>query len=128
MRRFSSFIALLLLALWLPTTQHCMLEAAEFVQKSCHEQGAASDQKCAADECATLESAQYRLASTFIQVVAPEWHDCLCLLCLKAPEFQSDASIRSALTASEYPRDWVPTWHFVRRAAPPSRAPTSLCA
>ena len=127
MRRLSSLLCFLLLAVWLPATEHCALEAAGVLAQICPEGCAAnSDAKVG---CDTLEEGQYRLADTTLKAPAPDLFACMCQICLW--QIQSDMTRELVLQSApplERPQDWITTWNFVRRAAPPSRAPTTLVA
>ena len=70
-----------------------------------------------------------KLSGDTLKVPAPDLFVCVCQLCLH--QIQLDATrelVPSSAALYARPRDWVPSWQFVRRAAPPSRAPTLLCA
>jgi len=131
MRRFFPLLALLLLGLWFTASQHCALEAVGLLPDSCHDETqSAAGQTCADDSCAALESARYHAAVAQIAVPAPTVHEGLGLIGA-ALAWRCAADERApapATTETAHPRDWVPIWHFVRRAAPPSRAPTWLVA
>lgn len=128
MRDLWRIVSVLLLALWLPAGEHCALEAAGFIAKTCADDGGPADDSCASDGCASLESAPFRSSQHVVQVAPPAADDCLCLisLSLAAPEWEPEPGPSTAVL--DRPQDWVPIWHFVRRAAPPSRAPTALLA
>jgi hypothetical protein len=126
-RRFLPFLSLLLLATWLPASEHCALEAAGIFAETCSD-GCAS--ACAEkDGCDLVENGQYKPSGEILKVPAPDLFVCGCHSCLL--RIQLNAARERVLPSGalvERPRDWVPTWQFVRRAAPPSRAPTPLCA
>ncbi len=127
MRRLLPFLSLLLLATWLPATEHCALEAAGVLSNTCSD--GCSDKPGQADGCDTVENGAYKLSGDTLKVPAPDLFACVCHLCLH--QIQSDATcelVPAFGALHERPRDWVPSWQFVRRAAPPSRAPTLLCA
>lgn len=127
MRRVRQFIALLLLAVWLPVTQHCGLEAAGLVSTCCDDDGCSSGQSCSKDDCVALESGLIRSTNGSVQVPAPV--ECACRDCL-AFAAVALAPAREVLPPDRVyqPDDWVPIWSFVRRTAPPSRAPALLLA
>lgn len=122
-------IAIVLLALWLPTTQHCGLEAAELIaaeiphgaEAKCCEMG---DSPCTHDGCNVVESSLIKSSSDPLKVPTPSLAACACLLCLQLVPPVVAAEPIFAVTASESPEHWVPVWQFVRRAAPPVRAPS----
>ncbi len=127
MRRLLPLFSLLLLATWLPATEHCTLEAAGFLIETCPD--SCSNTPGEKDGCDTVENGAYKLSGDTLKVPAPDLFVCLCQLCLH--QIQLDATRELVLPSAalyERPRDWVPSWQFVRRAAPPSRAPTLLCA
>jgi hypothetical protein len=128
MQRLWRILSLTLLVLWLPATEHCALEAAGVITPECHVDGKASGQSCRTDTCGVLESAHYRGSLNHAQVVPPVVQDSLPLICLAIATAAKSAAQMSETPAPDKPRDWVPVWHFVRRAAPPSRAPTPCCA
>lgn len=127
MRRLSTFLALMLVAIWLPVTQHCGLEGAGLIARQC-----ASDctsGRTGADDCCAVEKAQCKLGNDTIKVPAPEILSSVpllnvCLISLTAKVGTADLPVDSF----ERPQNWIPSWQFTRRAAPPSRAPTSLFA
>lgn len=127
MRRLTSLLCFLLLAVWLPATEHCALEAAGVLAQTCPEGCAAnSDAKIG---CDTVEEGQYRSVDSTLKVPAPDLFVCVCQICLW--QMQADATRELAVQSVpplERPQDWITTWSFVRRAAPPSRAPTTLVA
>jgi hypothetical protein len=127
MRRLLPLLSLLLLAMWLPATEHCALEAAGLIKETCPE-GCASTTE-AKDGCDSVENGAYKLSGDALKIPAPYLFVCACHFCLV--QIQLDAT-RELVPPSgalfERPHDWVSSWQFVRRAAPPSRAPTLLCA
>jgi len=127
--RFRPLIALVLLTLWLPITQHCGLEAAGLIEAEaahadsscCHE---VSD-PCTHDGCAVVESGFTKPALAALKV-APPAEVCADLLGLPLwTPVPADAPALSVVSPDR-PLDWVPARHFVRRAAPLSRAPSTL--
>ncbi|MBK8857490.1 MAG: hypothetical protein IPN11_07305 [Opitutaceae bacterium] len=130
MKRLFQSVALLLLALWLPATLHCDLEAAELWVEHAEDHAAVSDSCCQAglgctqDGCDTLEGSAVKSSGTFARAPLPAPFVCCCLICLPPAE---PASLLAAVPiqyrlAPEL--DWVPIVHFARRAAPLSRAPS----
>lgn len=125
--RVRPFVALLLLALWLPATQHCDLEAAGLLagHDECHSgqdcAGGHQDDPCAADVCALVEDAAYKSTFAAITVAAPTALTCLCCLHEITP-----ATVLISLVSPERtdaPPELAPTWCFVTRTALPARAP-----
>ena len=129
-KRLFQSVALLMLALWLPATLHCDLEAAELWVEHAEDHAAVSDSCCQAglgctqDGCDTLEGSAVKSSNTFARAPLPAPFVCCCLICLPPAE---PASLVAAVpiqyrVAPEL--DWVPIVHFARRAAPLSRAPS----
>jgi len=129
-KRLFQSAALLLLALWLPATLHCDLEAAElWVEHDDHAADSccqASGQGCAKDTCDTLEGSAVRTSDTFTRAPLPVPFVCLCLIDILPVEAESLVSPVPIQTRMEQALAWVPSVHFARRAAPLSRAPSSL--
>lgn len=128
-RRRYQFIALLLLAVWLPVTQHCGLEAAGLLGGTVQCTDCLPGQPCPKDDCGTIESGQFKSTPDVVCVPAPMLSVLACLHCLYAANAAAvDLAVVTHRRLAETPRDWVPCWHFVRRTSPPSRAPSLLCA
>lgn len=126
---FRRIVAIVFLALWLPVTQHCCLEAAGLLAETqnpapttCCETG----NWCSHDVCSAVESGVIKDGRTAFKVLPPDFSPCLCLLCLRLslPDLLDESVL--LVSAPEHPLDWVPTWQFVRRAAPLARAPSLL--
>ncbi|HEY0943831.1 MAG TPA: hypothetical protein VGD81_01140 [Opitutaceae bacterium] len=135
MHRLRFLVALVLAALWLPVTLHCTIEAVVEVDAArclgaCHDSSTTTehdghrdaDHAAGHDGCEIVESGRYKTAFTFLKITPPVATLCACLLCVHEPEIEPD-QVAVVSAALERPRDWVPGWHFVRRAAPVSRAP-----
>lgn len=122
-------IAVVLLALWLPATQHCGLEAAGLiaanaphgVHAGCSETNC---DHCNHDGCNVVESGLVKSSNEALKVPTPSLAACTCFLCLQflPPVLAIEPSL--AVSGSASPEHWVPVWQFVRRAAPLSRAPS----
>lgn len=118
-------IATVLLALWLPATHHCDLEAAGIAVMT-HGDHASSTCKdtCADDACHAIEGVSLiKDANSLRALPAPVAALCGCLLHLLAPpELEENFA---AFMADEPPQVRVlhRTWQFVRRTALPVRAP-----
>ncbi len=125
MLRASQLIPLLLLALWFSATQHCDLAGSGLIAP-CHERATAGE--CQDDGCDQVERGTYRWSVEISRAPAP--------VLLVADPFLGPTFLLSApepavavVTPSfTRPLNWVTTWHFVQRAAPPSRAPTLFLA
>jgi hypothetical protein len=126
MRVLRPIIACCLALFWMPLTVHCGLEAAgllplpEWAGDACCDRGNTCDDSV----CAVVEDGDYTANTGSLKVLpAPAAADAAILLLhqsLVAPPGEPAA----ALTDFERPSGWVGTWHFVRRAACPPRAPT----
>lgn len=125
------FVSLLLLALWLPVTLHCQLEAADLWPE--HDDHAATacctpQQGCMKDACGVLEGDALRTADNFTRGPLPVPFVCLCLICFRPAEPVILAAPVPEQVAFRQALAWVPTWHFARRAAPWSGAPSLTVA
>jgi len=120
-------VAVLLLALWLPATLHCDLEAAElWVEHDDHADVACCQAGlgCTHDGCDTLEGSAVKSSNSFTRAPLPVPFVCCCLICLPPAEPASlvaDVPMQYRVAPE---LDWVPIVHFARRAAPLSRAPS----
>jgi hypothetical protein len=133
---FAKFIALALVALWLPVTLHCDLEAAGLLTAhdtthattDCCATTPSTDQpeSCSNDGCELVENGLYRSSSALLQVTAPCLTTSTWFFCLQLATLQRPTEPVTPVVAMEQPPSWVPTWHFARRAAPLSRAPSFL--
>jgi hypothetical protein len=127
MIRFGRCLLFVLLALWLPATMHCRLEAAGFFEAhdDCAAEPAGSDgTDCRDDACPTVEDALFKESSLALTVQAPAecfLPDGLALV------IEADASTAAPLlspTRHVPPAALAVGWHFIARAAPPARAPS----
>ena len=119
LRRISALFALVF---WLAATQHCALEAAGVWDGHCDNGGKACcthDDQSPDDACKIVEGGSVRTVDFSIAVPSPE------LQLWLATVFETDAARQpiGAAPPQAVALDWVPRWAFVRRAAPPSRAP-----
>lgn len=123
-------IAIALLALWMPMTQHCGLEAAGLVAAEVPHAASApccvSGDRCSHDGCEIVESGLSKPSVEKISVSAPDFSVCLNFLCLQLLSLDSPVDSVTSVSASGRPLDWTPVWQFVRRAAPLARAPSQL--
>jgi hypothetical protein len=120
--------ALLLATLWLPATLHCQLESLGLDPLfACAEQAAesnhASNNDCADEACQTIESGQFALAKSKLDLSLLPALACVFVTCCQhltppapAPEI---FAIRQEMTLP-----LQRTWQFTRRAALPARAPS----
>jgi len=128
MRRLLPLFSLLLLAVWLPATQHCVLDAAGLITKACSDTSEAG-QNHAKDACATVESSAYKAAAETLKVSAPDLIAAVCYLCLQLePMASPPPSVILPAGSLDRPLAWVSTWQFVQRAAPSPRAPSLTLA
>ena len=129
--RLGKILPLVLLALWLPVTLHCQLEAADlWPEHDDHADTACCtpQQGCMTDACGVLEGDALRNADTFTRAPLPVPFVCLCLICFRPAEPVILAAPAPELAVSRQALAWVPTWHFARRAAPWSGAPSLILA
>lgn len=117
-----------LVALWLPVTLHCRLEAAGVLDQhdGCcvMEQAATPDTDCKDDACPTVEDALFKESTQGIKVPAPAC--CDCLACFAIIAFAPDSVAAPALSPARHapPQELRVAWQFLSRAAPPARAPS----
>lgn len=128
--RVRPLIALLLLALWLPVTQHCGLEAAGVLgsEAECHISGDCeadhAKAPCDADNCQSVEDGAYKPSFSPRLVTGPSVLACLCCLRVISPETIVVPLVSPARTNP--PPELTPSWQFIARAAPSPRAPTAV--
>ena len=131
--------ALLILAFWLPATQHSALELAGLLPDHSADVSHQHDSSGNGTELPNplgahhdwhaVEKTVTKPASSLLKVPAPvlllvAGFLCLQLFAIASPREPSLTSV--ARVALERPMAWVPNWHFVRRAAPVSRAPSVI--
>ena len=127
-RHLCPFVPLILLAVWLPATLHCDLEVVG-AMLSPGTDCCATAKSCSNDGCDVLERGLYRSVNDLVKVPAPGWSVCRGPFCSYVPPVaDSHQKIVPPPESLERPCDWVPSWQFVRRAAPPSRAPDCALA
>lgn len=125
MSRAARLAAWLLLAVWLPATLHCQLEAAGWgdshQDSCCPEKTADTGPDCLGDACANIEASLHRDSAPELYLAAPATPCHLCCVAL----------VRAARTGSILsPKRHAPplelkvAWQFIERAAPPARAPS----
>jgi hypothetical protein len=123
--RWLKIASLLLLAVWLPATLHCRIEAAglDLHWLGCHDHDDSTAEHCADDTCHAIEKQPYKSGKESPIVVPPD--GCTCALCLTALVCACEACAEPALSATGHapPPDLAVAWQFSRRAAPPARAP-----
>lgn len=125
MRRPRSFITLLLLALWLPATLHCDLEAAaaELLAHDSHATDLCQDD-CREDACETVEGVSFTKNTDTLRALPPL--ECLLLLSLLCVPVPNETGAEPTIVDPPEVQLLDRTWSFVRRAAPLSRAPSAI--
>lgn len=129
MKRLFQSVSLLLVALWLPATLHCDLEAAEvWLDHGEHADAVccAPNMGCKHDGCETLEGSALKPTGALARVPLPAQLVCSSLICMPPPPVAVFDAPLSAQVWGELAMAWVPKRHFARRAAPKSRAPSLL--
>lgn len=127
-RYFRNRVAAFMAVFWLLATLHCDLEAAGLFQDGHADQCCSSSLGCASDGCQVVEGGGYKPSSDALKVSAPDLVSCACLICLAASPVEVPERDLLPEGFVERPREWVPTWQFVQRAAPLSRAPSAILA
>lgn len=127
MVRVSQFMAVLLLALWLPATQHCALEAVGALITTCAD-NCATGESSGKDGCGSIENGNFKPGGVTLKVPAPSLFACACFLCLRLEPRPSDESLSLVGNALGQADAWISSWQFVRRAAPLPGAPSLLLA
>ena len=123
--RLRQLVALAVLALWLPATLHCALEAAGFdgvfACADGHETGAHDE--APRDACDVIEGAAFKPAANTTALPRPSL--CACLLCFVAPPPAIDLTppVTGVSEQVAAPPEIARAWVFVERAALPPRAP-----
>lgn len=127
MSRWRSFIALVVLALWMPATSHCALESAGLLKfagccdhdaQDVHHDAGMHPHDCASID-RTVPSANHDgLATSPIFFLAYE---------LAAPVTAAALPRVAVLhrTSDDPPEDWLTSWDFEHRTALPARAPST---
>ena len=123
-----SLFVFALLALWLAAGQHCVLEAAGFLEENhgCeHAACCAGDSEEAHERC-NLAEADSLATATSIKIHGPQLLGELFVFCLQAsaPSVVTASAPAYANEVIARPLAWIPAWNFERRAAPASRAPS----
>ena len=132
MKRFAQCVWLVVLALWLPCTMHCSLEAAGILLSNCcvHSDGTVSSQDSDTHDpcrdchtCSVIESGGYVKHDGSVEVKSPPtvfWW-------IVQAEFLTPLPvIRVSLPRAIPPPELPPSWRFSERAALMPRAPSSL--
>ncbi len=113
----------LLVAVWLPATMHCQLEAAglggSHHDSCCAEESATAD--CRGDACANIEASLIKESTPTFNLAAPV---CDSLFHCAALAVASDAEPALSPIRQAPPLELKVAWQFIERAAPPARAPS----
>lgn len=123
-----TIIAAVLLALWVPVSVHCTLEAVSGLELigCCFGDQAEphQDNDCADDGCEVVESGQYVTNQREVELVAP-----VILLSFNffiPVDHESTYSAHFVHSPPAVPDELAACWQFVLRAAPSPRAPSLL--
>ncbi len=122
--RLKTIVAVVLLALWVPITSHCLLERVSGLPFLACASDDATKGNCDddADGCQTVESASYRTEDS--QPVVADFTFAIALLA-PAVSFASPPLKDSAVALfAEPPSDLPSAWQFTFRTALPPRAPS----
>ena len=116
-------VAVLFLALWVPVTMHCDLEAIplfKFLACCAHSDAAPhQDNDCNEDACSTVESGGYQ-----IQTNPPPAHPPILTVVIGAASLNDLAPLQPTTWSLPVPPPELPaSWQFLIRAAPSVRAP-----
>lgn len=126
MHPISRLLALALLAIWLPATQHCGLEAVGAIDFQCASDCTASA-AASGDGCRIVEQGRCRVGEDEVKARAPTPAAVLSTFALALSSLAPEGRDSFFPTGAQArPQDWILNWQFTRRAAPPSRAPTLL--
>ncbi|MDF9832052.1 hypothetical protein M2103_000260 [Ereboglobus sp. PH5-5] len=137
MRPLVKCIALFMAALWLPATQHCMLDAIGLIEAHVidHDHQTGCDRHTdttqhAHDTCVLVEFSSWLDTAENLNAPAPSARDaCACLIeTLSAPSGALCVFASPPPAFPSDPPDWLPSRHFTERTAPVSRAPAASLA
>lgn len=129
--RLAKLVSLLLIAVWMPATLHCRLEALGFETLfACAAQtvdaGHTDKDACTDDGCQTVESGQFAFSkSRVVPAALPSLDACQFVHCL----LQIAQPVPAPKIFASRQAETLPlqrTWQFTRRAALPARAPDIL--
>lgn len=124
MNWLKSLVALAVLAVWLPASNHCRLEVLpllEFLACCPHEESAPhEDADCETDGCETVENGFYKTEDAPHAPAAPEQTH----LADALPAVVAPAEFPATVLAGPAPPELSRVWQFSFRAAAPPRAPS----
>ncbi len=132
LKRCVQYLWLLVLALWLPCTMHCTLEAAGITLSNCceaslgeeHSAGSAETDPChGCQECSTVESDGVVKTDSSVKV-----EPLLAIVCvlIRLEALATPASAQLTWSRVIAPPELPPSWRFAERVALPPRAPSRL--
>jgi hypothetical protein len=122
---FTKIIAVLLLALWVPVTMHCELEAAvqsSLLQCCCGDESAQRPANCADNVCSSVETGFYKVEENE-NAIAPV----LVFAVFVADIFDlptPEPALHPATPEPDPPPELPRSWQFSYRAALSPRAPS----
>lgn len=139
MRPLVQCIALFMATIWLPATQHCMLDAIGLIEAHVidHDHQTGCDRHTdtaqhAHDTCVLVEFSSWLNTAEHLNAPAPSIHDvCACLIETIFSSININTLCISERPTPPYPSDppdWIPSRHFTERTAPVSRAPSLILA
>lgn len=127
LKTFFKVIAVLLLAIWLPATQHCDLEAADVSFLGSGEHHTTSCQEvCKDDACHAIEGVSFGKTATELRALPPPESFASCLLSLLVAPVLVEREPVCFIGDSPEIQALHRTWQFVRRTALPARAPNCV--
>ena len=91
MVRVSKLMAMVLLALWLPATQHCALEAVGALITTCAD-NCATGESSGKDGCGSIENGNFKPTGVTLKAPAPSLFACACFLSLPLELCATDES------------------------------------
>lgn len=124
-------ISILLVALWLPATTHCALEALTEHPGDlecltvCSHGGGTSSEHLALDSCEIVESGAAKIDNLHAVAPPPSLLIFGCLCRLQAAAMDEAEALSPATYAAAHPDYWIPSRHLASRAVALARAPTT---
>jgi hypothetical protein len=128
-RTLSRIVALCLALVWLPATMCCALEAAGVEalcsSDACHDKDST---EMPLDGCSVVEDGDYQSAVSLLKIARPVGTLLEYLSSFRVVELEVQRQEAVLVAETARPCEWLPVWHFERRAAAPAHAPDSLIA